>query len=93
MSGDEMVQIHPVPEYDPGVLRIFVVHEHPLDFPGAWPVRMVSLNPGRTDHDFVGVLVGTPGTLEEARALIPPWADTCLPRQGDDLPTIRETWL
>lgn len=70
-------------------LTIWVVYDHPKDFPDKWVLR-----PQRARRD--GTIEAGPAfladTLDEIRALVPPFLHR-LPRFPDDDPVIAETWI
>ena len=75
------------PESEP--LRMWVVYDHPLDFPDCFVAReWIALSfPIATDN------VLTAPTLDALRALIPPAADRWIPRDQFDDPRILGVYL
>jgi len=70
------------------VIRLWVIYDHPDDYPESFVVRSQVPHSGGTDF-------GEPlfaNTLEEARALIP-WGCTRFPRSPDDVPCLVECWM
>ncbi len=68
-----------------GPLEMFVIYDHPEDFPGHFVVRRWLLD--KPTGDFALAL-----TLEEARAEVPPGLCRLLRAPGDDR-VIVETWV
>lgn len=77
----------------PDPLRMVTIYDHPRDYPLHWVARAYTITAG------AGPVAGElrlAGSLDEARDLVEelvPTADTCLPRQAGEDPTIVETWL
>lgn len=72
-------------------LRTYTIYDHPLDIPTGWVVReWIIGRPG--EGPVAGKLVVVAGTLEAARAAIPPGL-VMLTRSPEDDPYIVETWL
>lgn len=73
------------------VLEIYTIIHRPVDLPGViFAVRTDLISPGLVTP---GPLLGTAGTLADARALIPPTADTCISRSPQDQRGVVESWL
>lgn len=68
-----------------GLLEMFVVYDHPLDYPGHFVVR-------RWSGDQPTENFAVARTIEEARAHVPMGLHR-LPRQPDDDAAIVEVWL
>lgn len=73
---------------------LFVVYDHPRDYPDRWVVRKQIVKFGEFDatvtHDRVPVVVSE--TLDEARQSIPIEANNIGRMPGDD-PVIYEVWI
>lgn len=70
-------------------LPMWVIYEHPLDFPQSYVVRRVEVFAGKLVYDAICTLHHS---LEDARAALPEGL-FCIGQQPDDDPSIRETWL
>lgn len=70
-------------------MPIWVIYDHPRDFPDKWVVRRQWVEQGVIHFDKQAFLVDT---LEEARECIPPGLVRFL-RSPDDDPVIVESWL
>jgi hypothetical protein len=72
-------------------LAMYVVYRHPRDYPGKWVVRLWWVGkPGELEAAVEPSIVAD--TLEEARAIVPPYLERLRRKPGDD-PVIYETWL
>jgi hypothetical protein len=69
---------------------IFVVYDHPLDYPEHFAVRVHHVNGGRTIR---GEKVEIFDTVEEARAYAGDCGRVRIRRDPDDDPKIVETWI
>lgn len=69
----------------------WTIYFSPEDVPGLWCVRRFELVNGSPEPRTLYTL-GPTGTLEDARALIPPGL-LCWPRDPSDPPSVVETWL
>ncbi len=72
-----------------GYLTLYVIYDHPSDYPNHWVVRQHLVNGLWSSISAIGIVCNT---LEEARAQIPPYL-VCLPRVEDDDPVIVESWI
>ena len=84
--------IHQRPQWklNPKVFSLFVIFEHPDDFPRNYVIRRQATPGGMiviTDE------IGICDTLEEARSLLPLQADSCIGRQPGDVPSLLEVWI
>jgi hypothetical protein len=74
-------------------LSMFVIYEHPSDFPGEYVVRRHEM---RLDSAVIAIpmeMIGQPQkTLSAARDLVPDGL-TCLASDPEDLPCIKEVWV
>ena len=69
----------------------FVITENPSDYPGRFVVRKHMVEPGGCDVALLRPTVVV-GTLEEARAAVPPGL-VHVARDPFDDPVIVETWI
>jgi hypothetical protein len=74
---------------DRGVLPMWVIYEHPSDYPEHFVVRCVHVTAGKLVFDTACTLCPT---LEDARASLPEGLLNIGRQEGDD-PVIREVWL
>ena len=72
------------------VLPMYVVYDHPLDFPDLFVVRRRDISPG---CDTPTDKVWTCPEIEPLRAWLRGEGMTCLPRDPADDPVIVETWV
>lgn len=78
-------------EPDRLVMLNFTIYLDPTDPGSGYTVREVRIGGGQVDP---GPVLGRGlETLDAARLVVPGWADSCLPRDPDDDPTIVETWI
>lgn len=73
------------------VLTLWVIFDHPYDYPYNWVLRGNDIIRGATEprpQDHVYLC----NSLEEARAALPPGMH-CLGREPDDDPKIFEVWV
>lgn len=74
-------------------LSMFVIYEHPDDFPGEYVVRRHELREGCPGIVVPMEMIGQPQkTLSAARDLVPDGL-TCLASDPEDLPCIKEVWV
>lgn len=74
-------------------VSMFVIYEHPDDFPGEYVVRRHEIRMDTPGIVFPMEMFGQPQkTLREARDLVPDGL-TCISSDPDDLPCIKEVWL
>lgn len=74
-------------------VSMFVVYEHPEDFPGEYIVRRHEIRMDSPGIVFPMEMIGQPQkTLAAARDLVPDGL-TCLASDPDDMPCIKEVWL
>jgi hypothetical protein len=73
------------------VLPMWIVYEHPLDYPHDFVARKWRIRRGTPDPVPTDDLLAAP-TLDELRALLPPGLARIAPSLGDE-PQIVETWL
>lgn len=64
-----------------GFLDIWVIYDHPRDYPDFFVVRRWYVTPDGVTPDEVAVLTGT---LEKARGVIPPGKTLLAPYPDDD---------
>jgi hypothetical protein len=76
---------------DSSVVRQYTIYLDPAGLVKGYAVREWLIGRGQVDAGAV-LAQGLP-TLEGARMVVPPRADSCLPRTPDDDPTIVETWI
>lgn len=82
------------------VLTLYVIYDHPLDYPDKWVVRpqIVLRRPGTGGSEVSAQEVVEFGramgadSLEEARLLIPPGLAN-IGRMANDDPKIHEVWI
>lgn len=72
------------------VLSMWVVYEHPKDFPASWVARRWDLRKG---HPVATANMIETNSLAEVRALLERMGLTCMPRDPRDEPQIVEVWL
>lgn len=72
------------------VLRLWVIYEHPKDYPDKFVVRGWNIEHGGVNRPDKSVLLAD--SLKEARELVPQGLFH-LPRFKDDDPVIVETWI
>lgn len=72
------------------VLRMVTIYEHPHDQPLGYVVRAHNIHPGRS---VPAELIAVRATLREAREVVPPGMDICIPRSPEDDPQIVESWM
>ena len=74
-----------------GGLLVYTIYGRPADHPGSpyivRPFEVLDGAPRPLPY------VWSASTLDLARAIIPPSADTCIPRFPDDEPQIVESWM
>lgn len=70
-------------------IGIYVIYDHPRDFPNDWVKRTHWVHAGRIEIEAKATLFKT---LEEARASMPKWA-RCIGRSPSDDPVIAECWI
>jgi hypothetical protein len=68
---------------------LWVIYDHPLDYPNHWVVRAHVVFPGITGVSHHAYLYSS---LEEARRALPPGLVKCNRHPTDD-PQIFETWI
>jgi hypothetical protein len=77
-------------------LAMFVVYDHPIDYPEYWVVRRWIVAPsdddGRPVREVMDVVPRLALSLAEARALVPRGLYRQARLEGDD-PFIAETWF
>ncbi len=76
-------------EHDPDALRMFVIYDHPKDFPGHYVVRRWLVSGANV---MVSPQAQLADSLEDARKLIP-FGKVMLGRAPEDDPVIAEIWL
>lgn len=77
------------PDPDGQTLYTFTIYHGAADCGDGYAVRQFQVRTARADP---GPLLGVRPTLDEARDLVPAFADTRLPRSEHDAPTVVETW-
>jgi hypothetical protein len=85
---------HPSLENEPDptdLLSIWVIYDHPEDYPDHWVVRRQQIQALRQDIATYGLPILCQ-TLDEARQRIPP-GRTRIVRHPQDVPCIYETWI
>jgi len=70
---------------------IYTVYDNPLDYPGQWVIRRFFVSAGQVLADFN--IWSRSGSLEAARATLPPHAQFLRERYDDDDPKIVEAWI
>lgn len=73
------------------VMRSYTVYLNPSDLERGYAVREWLI---RSDSLEAGPVIGQGlQSLEQARLVVPPWADCHFPRSPSDDPTIVEVWM
>lgn len=73
-----------------GRLWMFVIYDHPKDYPDEFVCRRCTMENGRIM--FEPTLFASGPTLDSVRLQLPP-GEVCLGRSENDDPMIVETWL
>jgi len=71
------------------MLTIWVIYDHPWDFPNNWVVRAHVVTAKGNEPQNACVVCGS---LDEARSAIP-YGLVCVPRTTEDDTKIYETWM
>lgn len=75
------------------VLRLYVIFDHPLDFPEHVVISLQMVPMGGDGRVFRDPHVLAFETLDDARAWCARRGLCCLPRDPEDDPKIVETWI
>lgn len=78
-----------MPPNDRAVLNMWVVYDHPKDYPNGFVTRRWEIRPGEPEATPDAIYTSS---LERARALIPPGLHR-MERNPEDDPVIVEVWL
>lgn len=73
-----------------GHLNLYVIYAHPRDEPDYFVVRCWRTKAGAAEATAEHALADS---VEEARAVLPGWADFHMGRRPDDDKTIVEVWM
>ena len=76
-----------------GTLMAYQIFRRPIDMPDCPFVVRAFIISHAGSEPVPGGLVGTAGTLDEARALVPAMAGIMFPRADEDHETMVETWM
>jgi hypothetical protein len=72
-------------------LTIWVIYDHPADFPDSYVLRPQFVQPGGVMG--IGDIAYTSNNIEALRKVMRGMGLHCLPRMPDDSSKIMETWL
>lgn len=75
-----------------GHLRVFTIYRRPADFPDAEFILRGFVVTAGAEPQPTGIIFAA-DTLEQARSLVPPEADVCIPRDAGDAPHVVESWI
>lgn len=75
-------------------LRMWIVHDHPLDFPDHWVVRPGRVPTGSASREYQPAPRAWPfETLEACHEFLAPFALTLIQRRDLDEPYVYEVWI